>query len=489
MTSPDLIRELKAARPVAPAALRARVREIAAEEMAPKRSFWPSLQFRRITAVAAPTVAALAIVIAGIVGLAKSDGVGGENAATPVLVANRLIPAGTPGTLVASQTMYAPTTLPRKEIEVGAIADPQYLSGRAAAIDIFPGQQFTATDFAADPNATVESQITGTQRAISISIDNVHGSLSQVAAGDSVDVYSGVPGDVKLFRPNVKVLAVPTAQGGNLVLGVETKDAADFAFAAADNAQLSFVVRPVLGAKPTARDTATAATGLSDNRAQRISATLTVEVENSNGVSTAAQEALDLTKSLGGYVVSSSVTTGEEGNATLTVRIPVAKVQQAIVQLSGLGRIVSQQVQTDDLQGSLDALERRERSVRAQIAIVTARLDSESLDAPTRALLEARLKTLRSELRQLRRDTAATSAEARMATIQMSIVTPDVLGAVPVPSRLDRSLDEALNVLVWEGVVALAIAIVAAPFALIIAATWIGRSLYRRREEERLLET
>ena len=76
-----------------------------------------------------------------------------------------------------------------------------------------------------------------------------------------------------------------------------------------------------------------------------------------------------------------------------------------------------------------------------------------------------------------------------MATIQLTVVTPGVLGAVPVPSRLDRTLDEALNVLVWEGVIALAIAIVAAPFALFIFATWLGRRLYRRREEERLLAT
>ena len=158
--------------------------------------------------------------------------------------------------------MYAPTTLPRKEVEVGAIADPQYLSGRAAAVDIFPGQQFTATDFAADPNTTVKSQIIGTQRALSISIDAVHGSLAQVAAGDSVDIYvAHRQGAVKLFRPNVKVLAVPTPEGGTLVLRVQTKDAADFAYAA-DNAQFWFVVRPVVGAKQTARDTATAATVL-----------------------------------------------------------------------------------------------------------------------------------------------------------------------------------------------------------------------------------
>ena len=187
--------------------------------------------------------------------------VSGENAPTPVLVAKQLIPAGTPGTLVAGRTMYAPTTLPRKEVEVGAIADPQYLSGRAAAADIFPGQQFTALDFAADPNATVKSLITGTERALSISIDAVHGSLAQVAAGDSVDIYTAVAGVVKLFRPNVKVLAVPTPAGGTLMLRVETKDAANFAFAA-DNTQLWFVVRPVVSAKPTARTTANAATVL-----------------------------------------------------------------------------------------------------------------------------------------------------------------------------------------------------------------------------------
>ena len=189
--------------------------------------------------------------------------VGGENAPTPSLVANRLIPQGTPGTLVAGQQMYTPTTLPRKEIEVGAISDPSYLSGRAAAADIFPGQQITAADFAATDTASVDSQITGVQRALSISLDNVHGSLSQVQAGDSVDIYTAIAGVVTLFRPNVKVLAIPTIPGptggGNLILRIETKDAANFAFAA-DNTQLWFVLRPVVGAKPTAKTIANAST-------------------------------------------------------------------------------------------------------------------------------------------------------------------------------------------------------------------------------------
>src|SRR6478752_1885165 len=62
---------------------------------------------------------------------------------------------------------------------------------------------------------------------------------------------------------------------------------------------------------------------LAPARAQQVAATLTVEVKDSNGVSRASQDALDLTRSLGGYVVSSSVTTGEQGGAAIVVRIPV----------------------------------------------------------------------------------------------------------------------------------------------------------------------
>jgi Flp pilus assembly protein CpaB len=193
------------------------------------------------------------------------DRVSGENAPTPVLVAKQLIPTGTPGTLVASQGMYAPTTLPQKEVEVGAIADPSYLSGRAAVADIFPGQQFTATDFAASDTASVDSQITGTQRAIAISIDSIHGALSQLQGGDSVDIYTSVAGSVKLFRPNVKVLTIPSipgpSGGGNLILRIETKDAATWAFAA-DNTQFYFVLRPVVGAKQTKNSQANASTVL-----------------------------------------------------------------------------------------------------------------------------------------------------------------------------------------------------------------------------------
>ena len=45
----------------------------------------------------------------------------------------------------------------------------------------------------------------------------------------------------------------------------------------------------------------------------------------------------DLTRTLGGYVVSSAVATGEEGSASITVRAPVGKVQAATTGPSGVG--------------------------------------------------------------------------------------------------------------------------------------------------------
>ncbi len=72
-SSPELIHELRASRPSAPAELRARVREIAAEQ--PARARWASWRFpvRRGMLVAVPAAAALAFASAGVLGLARSD--------------------------------------------------------------------------------------------------------------------------------------------------------------------------------------------------------------------------------------------------------------------------------------------------------------------------------------------------------------------------------------------------------------------------------
>jgi len=84
MSSSDVLEQIRASRPVAPTALRERVRALAAEQPAAAR---PSLVDRLRTRprksflVAAPAFALLLVVTAGAIGLARSGG-GGPTAAT-----------------------------------------------------------------------------------------------------------------------------------------------------------------------------------------------------------------------------------------------------------------------------------------------------------------------------------------------------------------------------------------------------------------------
>jgi Flp pilus assembly protein CpaB len=192
------------------------------------------------------------------------ESVAGETAPTSVLVAKNLITQGTSGTVIGTKELYQVASLPAKEVKVGALADPAYLNGRVAVADILPSQQLTTADFTTETTTAVNTKITGAQRGISIGIDNIHGSLPHVAVGDHVDIYIALgtrdngQSIVKLFRSDVKVLAVPNGSEGTgtLVLQVTDKDAADFAYAA-DNVQFYFTIRPKSGARRTRPDTAT----------------------------------------------------------------------------------------------------------------------------------------------------------------------------------------------------------------------------------------
>ena len=83
--------------------------------------------------------------------------------------------------------------------------------------------------------------------------------------GDSVDVYISVAGAREALRAERQGAHDPDdswpERRRNLVLRIETADAATWAYAA-DNTQFYFVLRPVVGAKPTKPSQATAATVL-----------------------------------------------------------------------------------------------------------------------------------------------------------------------------------------------------------------------------------
>jgi Flp pilus assembly protein CpaB len=183
-----------------------------------------------------------------------------SSAATPVFVARSFIPQGSSADVIGSEQLLQRTTLRGSQVHAGAITDPSVLRGQVAAINIYPGQQITAADFTS--NGTIASELTTTQRAVSVPVDSSHGLTGFVHTGDYVDVlasYSGGAGasrgSVTTLMQDILVLSAPGAgtagANSNVVLRVSEHDAPSLAFAA-DNGKVWIVLRPPLGASQSA---------------------------------------------------------------------------------------------------------------------------------------------------------------------------------------------------------------------------------------------
>lgn len=175
-----------------------------------------------------------------------------SNVSTPVLVATRFFPKGTPAAALAKRNLFTATAIAKDDLQPGAITDASVLRGQVAAADVYPGQQLKTTDFAAEaPATTLSAQLRGPWRAIAIAPDGVHGLSPQVQTGDTVDVYVQIGDTMGLLKNDVLVLQAPKQTAANTtaptsdnyILRVTTKQAPRFAYAA-ENGKVWFVLRP-----------------------------------------------------------------------------------------------------------------------------------------------------------------------------------------------------------------------------------------------------
>jgi hypothetical protein len=209
-------------------------------------------------------------------------------------------------------------------------------------------------------------------------------------------------------------------------------------------------------------------------RAQDYHASLRLLVDGTDELSATTQRALRTTRRLGGYLVAVNYATPEpgDGTATVQVRVPVSRVQAAIVEFSGLGRILAQDTRISDLQQPLDELTRRIRRLERRAAQLTG---------AERARLEAQIAALRRQRTEINR-------RAAFATVNLDLTTHAPEQPEATPGRLDRALGDAVGILVAELVIAAYALIVASPLLLLLLAAFFGNRAYRRYADQRLLE-
>jgi Flp pilus assembly protein CpaB len=193
------------------------------------------------------------------------DSVNDGNKTATVLVAKNLIEEGSSGDVVAEDSMFQTTTVKKDELKDGAISDPSTLKGTVATADIYPGEQMLASQFTKS-KARPFNRLRGLDRAIAVPLDEAHGLVGDVRAGDRVDVLAGIGLEnsgtnrrptLSVLVRNALVLKAPDkpkvgvgAQASTqpVMLRATDREAAQIAFAA-DVGKVWIVARAKVGSK------------------------------------------------------------------------------------------------------------------------------------------------------------------------------------------------------------------------------------------------
>jgi hypothetical protein len=224
-------------------------------------------------------------------------------------------------------------------------------------------------------------------------------------------------------------------------------------------------------------------------RYQDYEASLTVRVQDLDALSDRANEAMQVARSYGGYVVSleQSTTTGRPGQADLVLRIPVTRVEDAIMRLADLGTVIDRRLSIRDLERVVQQQRQRIVQLKLFIARAVERLKG-SLPADVRIRLQLQLEEARRELARVTKANKGTLREAALSRVSLTLTTQKAVGASKDGmGRIERAARSAASFLAAAGAVVLFLLIVLSPAIVLgIASLW-GARAYRRREERRLL--
>ncbi len=224
-------------------------------------------------------------------------------------------------------------------------------------------------------------------------------------------------------------------------------------------------------------------------RATDVSLWMEVRVPGADELSDATAEAMAVTRELGGWVAASDIDTeGNEGRAELALRIPVGRVEDAVVRLGDLGTVTGERVATVDLQTGIDKrdlrIERLERAIRElQLKLASGTLTPEEE-------LRARLQIERHEnaIDDLERANLADRREAATSELALVLHTREAATKEEDEGGAAGAARNARDFLAAAGTIALFLLIVLSPVVLLLVLLWLAFRARSRRVEARLLD-
>jgi hypothetical protein len=197
------------------------------------------------------------------------------------------------------------------------------------------------------------------------------------------------------------------------------------------------------------------------------------------------------TQRFGGYVADSQVSArGRGGDASFTLRIPTAKLDAAIAQLSKLGHVAALDQSSKDITSAFTSVGDRLSDARAERKALVRALAKADTEGQIAALRE-RIRQNRSTLASLTAELKSLRTRADMATVDVTVRAPRHGAAAPTSDDGGWSpgdaAGDALRVLEVVASVVIVGAAVVLPVALLALLAALGaRGLRRRRREHAL---
>lgn len=228
-------------------------------------------------------------------------------------------------------------------------------------------------------------------------------------------------------------------------------------------------------------------------RHQDYEADLRVRVKDLDALGDKTARAMQITQQLGGYVasLSQSSNVGQPGESVLVLRVPVARVTDAMVRLSALGTVLEQHVSIVDLENAVRQQRERIRALKLQIVRITAALQQPGLSADERLRLQFQLDDARRNLANVTGQNKATLRQAALSRIAFYLTTQKPISPAKKhhDSFFGRAVSSAVDFLAGAGAVTVAALIIISPLLVLAVLILLGVRVYRRREAQRLLGT
>jgi hypothetical protein len=201
-------------------------------------------------------------------------------------------------------------------------------------------------------------------------------------------------------------------------------------------------------------------------------------------VQTTADGVVRETQAVGGYVENSQVSTGDSGgSASFTLRVPSARLDDALARLSKLAHVGALTQSATDITGAFTSAESRLSDARAERRALLRALGRATTDRQI-ATLRARLADNRSQISARKGELDALRRRADLTTVGVTIEgtgKPKAGGGAWTPRD---ALHDAGRVLqVAGGVAVIALAVLLPLGILAVLALLAARALRRRRRE------